>query len=66
MRVLTYIFVGAGAAIAVIALAVTLLDNGEQATIEPQSEASSAVIAKSQSTAQTTAPSTAQTTAPST
>jgi len=65
VRVLTYIFVGAGAAIAVIALAVTLLDNGEQATIEPQSEASSAVIAKSQSTAQTTAPSTAQTPAQS-
>ncbi|MEC8642384.1 MAG: LysM peptidoglycan-binding domain-containing protein [Pseudomonadota bacterium] len=42
MRVLTYIFVGAGAAIAIIALAVTLLDTGEQATIEPQTDASPA------------------------
>ena len=40
LRILTYIFVGAGAAIAVIALAVTLLDSGEQATIEPQSNTS--------------------------
>ena len=40
LRVLTYIFVGAGAAIAVIALAVTLLDSGEQVTIEPQSNKS--------------------------
>ena len=40
MRVLTYIFVGAGAAIAIVALAVTLLDTGEQATIEPQSDGS--------------------------
>ena len=38
MRVLTYIFVGVGAAVAIIALAVTLLDDGEQATIEPQSD----------------------------
>ena len=42
MRVLTYIFVGAGAAIAIIALAITLLDTGEQPTIEPQTDASSA------------------------
>ena len=48
MRVLTYIFVGVGAATAVIALAVTLLDNGEQATIEPQSNASLAVTAEPQ------------------
>ena len=38
MRFIVYIFVGAGAAIAIIALAVVLLDNGEQATIEPQTE----------------------------
>ena len=61
MRVLTYIFVGVGAAIAVIALAVTLLDNGEQATIEPQSDASLAVTAKPQAAAET-APETAPTT----
>jgi nucleoid-associated protein YgaU len=66
VRVLTYIFIGAGAAVAVIALAVTLLDNGEQATIEPQSEVTSAVTAKPQSTAQTPAQSTAQSTAKST
>ena len=49
MRVLTYIFVGAGAAVAIIALAVTLFDNGEQDTIEPQSDASQAEIAQPQS-----------------
>lgn len=38
MRFIIYIFVGAGAAIAIIALAVVLLDNGEQATLEPQTE----------------------------
>ena len=48
MRVLTYIFVGAGAAIAVIALAVTLLDDGEQAMIEPQSDASKAAAVQPQ------------------
>ena len=48
MRVLTYIFVGAGAAIAIIALAVALLDDGEQATIEPQSDTSQAVTAEQQ------------------
>ena len=48
MRVLTYIFVGAGAAIAVIALAVTLLDDGEQAMIEPQSDASKAATVQPQ------------------
>jgi nucleoid-associated protein YgaU len=50
VRVLTYIFVGVGAAIAVIALAVTLLDTGEQAKIEPQSDASQTVTAKAQTT----------------
>jgi nucleoid-associated protein YgaU len=45
---LTYIFVGAGAAIAVIALAVTLLDDGEQAMIEPQSDASKAATVQPQ------------------
>ena len=48
MRVLTYIFVGAGAAIAIVALAVTLLDDGEQATIEPQSDATQAATAQPQ------------------
>ena len=36
MRFLIYILVGAGAAIAIVALAVVLLDDGEQAMIEPQ------------------------------
>ena len=48
MRVLTYIFVGVGAAIAIIALAVTLLDTGEQAKIEPQSDASQTETASTQ------------------
>ena len=38
MRFIIYIFVGAGVAVAIIALAVVLLDNGEQATLEPQTE----------------------------
>ena len=38
MRLLTYILVGAGAAIAVVALAVVLLDDGEQQTVAPQAE----------------------------
>lgn len=38
VRLLTYILVGAGAAIAVIALAVVLLDDGEQQTVAPQAE----------------------------
>ena len=38
MRLLTYILVGAGAAIAVVALAVVLLDDGEQQTVAPQTE----------------------------
>jgi nucleoid-associated protein YgaU len=45
---LIYIFVGVGAAIAVIALAVTLLDDGEQAMIEPQSDASQTATVKPQ------------------
>ena len=49
MRVLTYISVGVGAAIAIIALAVTLLDTGEQAKIEPQTDASLTVTAQTQS-----------------
>jgi len=50
VRVLTYIFVGVGAAIAIIALAVTLLDTGEQAKIEPQSDASQTATTKTQTT----------------
>ncbi|HBH88272.1 MAG TPA: hypothetical protein DDY27_00110, partial [Hyphomonadaceae bacterium] len=45
---MTYIFVGAGAAIAIVALAVTLLDDGEQATIEPQSDTTQAATAQPQ------------------
>ena len=59
MRVLTYIFVGAGAAIAIIALAVTLLDTGEQATIEPQTDASPATSSAPQ-TSPADAPATGQ------
>ena len=54
MRVWTYIFVGAGAAIAIIALAVTLLDDGEQAMIEPQSDATQAATAAPQAGAEDT------------
>jgi len=39
VRLLTYILVGGGAAIAVIALAVVLLDNGEQKPVAPQADA---------------------------
>lgn len=49
MRLLTYILVGAGAAIAVIALAVVLLDNGEQQTIAPQTETGQSAIVTAES-----------------
>ena len=38
MRFIVYILLGAGAAIAIVALAVVLLDDGQQATIEPQQD----------------------------
>ena len=38
MRLLTYILVGGGAAIAVIALAVVLLNDGEPKTVAPQAD----------------------------
>ena len=38
MRLLTYILVGVGAAIAVVALAVVLLDDGGQDAVEPQAD----------------------------
>ena len=38
MRLLTYILVGIGAAIAVVALAVVLLDDGGQEAVEPQAD----------------------------
>lgn len=38
MRFIVYILLGAGAAIAIVALAVVLLDDGRQATIEPQQD----------------------------
>ncbi|MEC8672862.1 MAG: Ig-like domain-containing protein [Pseudomonadota bacterium] len=44
MRLLTYILVGGGAAIAVVALAVVLLDNGETKSVEPQADAGQAVV----------------------
>ncbi len=48
MKVLTYIFVGFGAANAIIALAVTHLDTGEQAKIEPQTDTSQTATAQKQ------------------
>ena len=44
MRLLTYILVGGGAAIAVVALAVVLLDNGQTKSVEPQADAGQAVV----------------------
>ena len=44
VRLLTYILVGGGAAIAVVALAVVLLDNGETKSVEPQADAGQAVV----------------------
>ena len=44
MRLLTYILVGGGAAIAVIALAVVLLDNGEQKSVAPQADAGQTAV----------------------
>ncbi|MGC6452482.1 MAG: LysM peptidoglycan-binding domain-containing protein [Candidatus Puniceispirillaceae bacterium] len=57
MRLLTYILVGAGAAIAVIALAVVLLDDGEQQTVAPQAETGqqAVVTAKSEEADDTSA-----------
>ena len=45
VRLLTYILVGGGAAIAVVALAVVLLDNGETKSVEPQADAGEWVVA---------------------
>lgn len=45
MRLLTYILVGGGAAMAVVALAVVLLDNGETKTVAPQADAGQASVA---------------------
>ena len=45
MRLLTYILVGGGAAIAVIALAVVLLDNGEQKSVAPQADTGQTAVA---------------------
>ena len=52
MRLLTYILVGAGAAIAVIALAVVLLDDGEQQTVAPQTETGQPAAVVAETTAQ--------------
>ena len=49
MRLLTYILVGAGAAIAVIALAVVLLDDGEQPTVAPQAETGQPAVVTAES-----------------
>ena len=45
MRLLTYILVGIGAAIAVVALAVVLLDDGGQEAVEPQADNGQSVTA---------------------
>ena len=45
MRLLTYILVGVGAAIAVVALAVVLLDDGGQDAVEPQADNGQSVTA---------------------
>ena len=49
MRLLTYILVGAGAAIAVVALAVVLLDDGEQQTVAPQTETGQPAVVTAES-----------------
>ena len=49
MRLLTYILVGIGAAIAVIALAVVLLDDGGQEAVEPQADNGQSVTATASS-----------------
>ena len=61
MRLLTYILVGAGAAIAVIALAVVLLDDGEQQTVAPQTETGQPAAVVAETTAQDKARSDLQT-----
>ncbi|GIS12897.1 MAG: hypothetical protein CM15mP115_20480 [Alphaproteobacteria bacterium] len=45
MRLLTYILVGIGAAIAVVALAVVLLDDGGPDAVEPQADNGQSVTA---------------------
>ena len=45
MRLLTYILVGIGAAIAVVALAVVLLDDGGPDVVEPQADNGQSVTA---------------------
>lgn len=55
MRLLTYILVGGGAAIAVIALAVVLLDNGEQKSVAPQADAGQAAVTATSATENTAA-----------
>ena len=51
MRFIVYIFLGAGAAIAIVALAVVLLDDGEQARIEPQQDTSGTAVVEAPSAA---------------
>ena len=50
MRLLTYILVGIGAAIAVVALAVVLLDDGAREAVEPQADTGQSVTATASST----------------
>jgi len=56
VRLLTYILVGAGAAIAVIALAVVLLDDGEQQTVAPQAETGQSAVVVAETAAEDKAP----------
>ena len=49
MRLLTYILVGIGAAIAVVALALVLLDDGGQEVVEPQADSGQSVTATASS-----------------
>ena len=60
MRFITYILFGAGAAIAIVALAVVLLDDGEQATIEPQTDGAGTSVAEAPQAPQTTPPASGQ------
>lgn len=64
MRFITYILFGAGAAIAIVALAVVLLDDGEQATIVPQTDSASTSVAETPQTATPASVGEAPTTAP--
>ena len=54
-----YIFLGAGAAIAIVALAVVLLDDGEQATIEPQPDGARTAVVEAPAAAPATGEDTA-------